>query len=167
MNRESVGTTLRRRDEILRLVRHHTVKSQDSLLHLLRRQGFRVAQPTLSRDLTELRLVKTPAGYVFPPVDLEGSGQARSEKAEGKLDRALKEFARSIAAAGTLVVIRTPPAEAHPLARAIDRSGIEEVVGTIAGDDTVFLAARSASAAARLKRRLELPVRPAARRRRA
>ena len=67
MNIQSTGEALRRREEILRLVRGHAVRSQEELQSLLRRRGFAVAQPTLSRDLKSLGLVRTPTGYVAPP----------------------------------------------------------------------------------------------------
>jgi transcriptional regulator of arginine metabolism len=161
MNKEVHGSTLRRRDEIVRLVREHAVKSQEGLLGLLRGRGFRVAQPTLSRDLTELRVAKTSRGYVVPPADLEIEEEP-AELAGERLDRALRDYALSADAAGSLVVLRTPPAEANAMARAIDAARLPEVVGTVAGDDTIFIATPSGAAARRLKSRLLEPVNPSA-----
>ena len=124
----------------------------------MRRRGIDVAQPTLSRDLKALGLAKTPAGYVTPPA----SAFVPLETRRGALDRALGELALSVRTAASLVVIRTPPAGAHPLARALDEADLVDVVGTIAGDDTVFVATPGASAALRLGRRLRVP--PTARR---
>lgn len=84
-----------------------------------------------------------------------------------QLHRTLREFALSVRAAGSLVVVRTPPAGAHPMARALDEADLTDVAGTIAGDDTVFLATPGAAAAGRLARRLSAAVegrRPAPRR---
>lgn len=163
MNKDAIGSTLRRRDEILRVIREQPVKSQGGLLRLLRGRGFRIAQPTLSRDLAELRLAKTPAGYVVPSAGLPTPGEPDAA-AFGTLDRALKDYVLSAERAGSLVVIRTPPAEANALARAIDAARVPGVVGTVAGDDTVFVATPSISVAGRVQARLLAPVDPTARR---
>ena len=84
-----------------------------------------------------------------------------AEARHGTLDRALGEFVLSVRAAASLVVIRTPPAGAHPLARALDEAELPDVIGTIAGDDTVFVATPGPSAALRLERRLRAPLAPA------
>ena len=153
MNRDTHGSTLRRRDEIARLVRENAVKSQEGLLGLLRGRGFRVAQPTLSRDLTELRVAKTPGGYVLPASETAMPAE-RAEKAGELLDRALRDYALSAEVAGTLVVLRTPPAEANALARAIDAARLPEVVGTVAGDDTILVVAAEKTGGVTLARRL-------------
>jgi transcriptional regulator of arginine metabolism len=143
---------LRRRAAIARLVRARPVRSQAELRRLLGQQGFAVAQPTLSRDVRELGLAKTPRGYIVP-----GAAPAQfapPSAREARLDQALRGFALSVQAAGTLVVVKTPPATAHPLARALDEAPLPAVVGTIAGDDTVFIATPSDRAARALARRL-------------
>jgi transcriptional regulator of arginine metabolism len=154
MNNNS-GDAMRRRTEILRLVRGGAVRSQSELRRLLRGRGFHVAQPTLSRDLRELGLARTPTGYAAPSEPTAFVPPARRSDA---LDRVLGSMALSVQVAGTLVVVKTPPAGAHPVARAIDEAGIEGVAGTIAGDDTVFVAAPDASAARRVERRLRRPI---------
>ena len=161
MNTAPRGQALRRQAEILRLVRGNAVASQQELGRLLRRRGFAAAQPTLSRDLNDLGLARTPAGYAVPPAP--GLFAPTSARRAGALERLLAEGALSVRAAGTLVVVRTPPAGADPMARALDEAGLPEIAGTIAGDDTVFVAAASLAAARRLERRLR---RPLARRRR-
>jgi transcriptional regulator of arginine metabolism len=133
------------------------VRSQEDLQRRLRRQGIVVAQPTLSRDLKALGLAKAPTGYVTAPAPAFVPAEAR----QGTLDRALGEFVLSVRAAASLVVIRTPPAGAHPLARALDETELSDVIGTIAGDDTVFVATPGPSAALRLERRLRAPLAPA------
>jgi transcriptional regulator of arginine metabolism len=155
------GRALRRRTEILRLVRGRPVRSQEELQALLRRRGFAVAQPTLSRDVRHLGLARTPTGYTAPtdpalfvPVD---------HRAE-TLDQRLRLSVLSVQTAGTLVIVRTPPAGADPIARAIDEAGLRDVAGTIAGDDTVFVATSSTVAARRLERRLRRPLASRARR---
>jgi transcriptional regulator of arginine metabolism len=155
------GRALRRRTEILRLVRGRPVRSQEELQALLRRRGFAVAQPTLSRDVRHLGLARTPTGYAAPShPSLFVPGDQRAET----LDQRLRLSVLSVQAAGTLVILRTPPAGADPIARAIDEAGLPDIAGTIAGDDTVFVATPGAAAARRLERRLRRPLASRARR---
>jgi transcriptional regulator of arginine metabolism len=160
MNNNS-GDGMRRRTEILRLVRGGAVRSQSELRALLRGRGFDVAQPTLSRDLRELGLARTPTGYAAPSEPAAFMSPARRSDA---LDRVLASMVLSVQVAGALVIVKTPPAGAHPVARAIDEGGIDGVAGTIAGDDTVFVAAPDAGIARRIERRLRRPIARAAER---
>jgi transcriptional regulator of arginine metabolism len=159
MNNNS-GDALRRRTEILRLIRGGAVRSQSELRSLLRGRGFAVAQPTLSRDLRELGLARTPTGYAAPA---EPSAFVLPARRAEALDRVLSQMVLAVQAAGALVVVKTPPAGAHPVARAIDEAALDGVAGTIAGDDTVFVATPDASIARRIERRLRLPLGRAAR----
>ena len=156
MNIHSHGDALRRREEILRIVRSTPVHSQDELLEELRRHGFRVTQPTLSRDLRELGLVKTPAGYVSPEsisIAPVATFQPR-ESREHRLEQLIRDSVVFAEAAGNLLVIKTPAAAAQPLASAIDTTPLDDVLGTIGGDDTIFVAFRSPAAAANFARRV-------------
>jgi transcriptional regulator of arginine metabolism len=157
MNNNHSGTgragAARRQEMILQLVRGGGIRSQSELARLLRRRGITVAQPTLSRDVRELRLAKTPDGYSAHDGPASARSDARGE-GPGKLGRTLRSFVLSVGAAGSLVVIKTPPAAAQPVARALDESPPRDVVGTIAGDDTVFVATPSERAARALGRRL-------------
>ena len=147
-----------RREAILHVVRDEgPVLSQGALRRALREHGWRVTQPTLSRDLRELGLARTPVGYVAPG-DLPGISAAGVPLSpavfrEEKLEQRLRSFVVSVRRAGALVVIRTPPGGAHTVARTIDEADLHEIVGTIAGDDTIFAAAATAAAARRLERR--------------
>jgi transcriptional regulator of arginine metabolism len=152
MNEYQEGSSGRRQEVIVDLVRAGTVRSQAELQQLLRKRGIVVAQPTLSRDLRELGLAKTPRGYLAPQGAVMQFAPAAMR--EEKLRRALRGFALSVAAAGSLVVVKTPPASAHPVARALDEAELAGVVGSIAGDDTVFVATPSERAARALARRL-------------
>jgi transcriptional regulator of arginine metabolism len=145
------GGAPRRRQAIVELVRTRPVASQGELRRLLHRRGFAVAQPTLSRDVRELGLAKTPQGYVAPEA---AAPRAPAARREARLGQALRGFALSVQAAGSLVVVKTPPAAAHPVARAIDEAPLAGAAGTIAGDDTVFIATPSERAARALARRL-------------
>jgi transcriptional regulator of arginine metabolism len=155
------GDVLRRREEILRIVGSSTVHSQDELMGVLKKRGFRVTQPTLSRDLRELGLAKTPRGYVAPGAFAAASPAAYtpvsytpSDVREGRFEQLVRGSVLSADAAGNLLVIRTPPAAAQPVASAIDGMEDPDILGTIGGDDTIFVAFRTARAAAALARRI-------------
>ena len=154
MNIYSPGDAMRRREEILRIVRSTPVHSQDELLAALRKHGFRVTQPTLSRDLRELGLVKTPNGYVSPEALAPVAAFAPRESREHRFEQLVRDTVISAEAAGNLVVIKTPIAAAQPLASAIDSTTIEDALGTIGGDDTIFVAFRTPAAAMHFTRRV-------------
>src|SRR5688572_30330032 len=101
------GEATRRREEILRIVRESTVHSQDDILSVLRKRGYRVTQPTLSRDLKELGLAKSPAGYVVPGDFATVTTLVPRELRENRLDQLLRDSVLSAEAAGNLAVIRT------------------------------------------------------------
>ena len=156
MNIHAHGDGLRRRDEILRIVGDQSVHSQDELLALLKKRGFRVTQPTLSRDLRELGVAKSPNGYVTRDAFAGGAVVAFAPRdvAESRLDQAVAEYVTGADTAGNLVVIRTPAASAQPVASAIDAASIDGVLGTIGGDDTIFVAFRTPSAASAFAERV-------------
>jgi transcriptional regulator of arginine metabolism len=134
----------RRQAKVAELVSRNRVWSQHELAELLGRDGISVTQATLSRDLTELGVVKGPQGYLLPdaPLAAEDPGE--------RLARTLRGELVGLDVGGTLVVLRTRPGHGNALAVEIDRGRVEGSLGTIAGDDTVFLAARSATAAERI-----------------
>ena len=152
-----------RRQTILAIIRKESVHSQDELLALLATKGVVVTQPTLSRDMRELGLAKTPSGYVSPET-LAGSVAAihpflSEEKKGRRLGLTFQQYVKSIERAGNLLVIKTGPADANPVARALDESSLDGILGTIAGDDTIFLAIRTADAT-RLTRQLSAYLQP-------
>ena len=173
MNFYSTGDAMRRREEILLIVGQTAVHSQDELLTALRKRGFKVTQPTLSRDLRELGLIKTPNGYVSPeslatplaPV----AAFAPRESREHRFEQLVHETVVSAEAAVSMVVVKTAVAAAQPLASVIDAMQIEDALGTIGGDDTIFIAFRTPAAAAAFARRVHeiAGIRPASRRTRA
>jgi len=139
-----------RHGQILKLLAGHPVTSQDELRRQLGHLGVRVTQATLSRDLRELRLVKTTAGY-------QPLSQAAAEETSpvAALARALKEFLLDVRPAQNMLVLKTPPGGAQPLAAAVDAEHWKEVVGTLAGDDTVLIIAPSRRACAAIQKRVE------------
>lgn len=150
----SPGDAMRRREEILLIVAETPVHSQDELLAALRTRGFVVTQPTLSRDLRELGLVKTPNGYVSPGTLAPVTAFQPRESREHRFEVLVRDSLISAEAAGNLVVVKTPVAAAQPLASAIDAMPIEDALGTIGGDDTIFIAFRTPAAAVAFTRRV-------------
>ncbi len=133
----------RRRSRIVELLQTQTVGSQAQLRALLEREGFRVTQATLSRDLRAIGVVKGPGGYA-----LAGDrGIVGASGVPAALSEVLVQYVLRIDVAQQLVIVRTGAGHAQPVALAIDRSGEEGVLGTIAGDDTIFVACRDARTA--------------------
>lgn len=155
MNIHVSGDALRRRDEILRIVQARPIHSQDELMALLRARGFTVTQPTLSRDLRELGLVKTPTGYVAPGAIAPVAAFTARESRLDRVNRLIRDSVLAADVGGNLVVIRTPVAAAQPLASAIDSADLDDVLGTIGGDDTIFVTLATPSAAANLARHVQ------------
>jgi transcriptional regulator of arginine metabolism len=140
----------RRQQRILQLLERGRVGSQEELQDLLAQEGIRAAQATLSRDLRRLGVVKGPSGYVVSP---DGGPSAQVVGGEA-LRQVFRAFVTGVEHGGTMVVARTGPGRAQPVAWEIDRARLPNVLGTIAGDDTIFMAARSSSAAGILARNL-------------
>ena len=145
---------MRRREEILRIVRETPIHSQDELMAELRTHGFSVTQPTLSRDLRELGLVKTPNGYVSTEIIAPVATFTPRATVEHRFEQLVRDSVISAEAAMNLVVIKTPVAAAQPLASAIDATNIHGAAGTIGGDDTIFVAFRTPTAADAFVRRV-------------
>jgi transcriptional regulator of arginine metabolism len=142
-----------RQGRIVELISQRQVHSQSELLALLEAEGIGTTQATLSRDLDELGAVKLRGAdggvpvYVIPD---DGSPVRGIEGGTARLARLLGDLLVSADASGNLAVLRTPPGAAHYLASALDRAALHDVVGTIAGDDTLLVVAREPLTGARL-----------------
>ncbi|MFC5062430.1 arginine repressor [Actinomycetospora atypica] len=151
------GGRASRQARIVALISTHEVRSQTELATLLAREGIEVTQATLSRDLDELGAVKLRGAdggvgrYVVPD---DGSPVRGVTGGTDRLTRLLAELLVSTDHSGNLAVLRTPPGGANYLASALDRAALPEVVGTIAGDDTVVVIARAPLDGAELADRL-------------
>jgi len=128
-----------RQQALLELVRTEPLASQDEIVSRLESRGFPVTQSTVSRDLDELGLIRVRdfggrVRYATP----EGAspGPARHARA------LLREFALEVEHSANLVLVKTPPAGAMPAARGLDAAGIEDILGTVAGDDTIIVVVR-------------------------
>ncbi len=138
-----------RHGQILRLVSAERISNQEDLRRRLAQQRMRVTQATLSRDLQELKLVKTREGYRPPSALPEESASVPP------LTRALREFLLDIRPAENLLVLKTPPSGAQPLAAAVDGAKFPEIAGTIAGDDTVLIITPNKKSRESLQREIE------------
>jgi transcriptional regulator of arginine metabolism len=150
-------TRTARQGRIVEMVSQRAVRSQSELAKLLAAEGIDVTQATLSRDLDELGAVKLrgPDGgapvYVIPE---DGSPVRGVQGGTTRLVRVLGELLVSTDFSGNLAVLRTPPGAAQFLASALDRAALHEVVGTIAGDDTILVVAREPMTGAELSDRI-------------
>jgi transcriptional regulator of arginine metabolism len=144
-------TRAARQARIVELIRDRAVRSQTELLALLEADGIATTQATLSRDLDELGALKVRGAYVIPD---DGSPVRGVEGGTARLARLLGEVLVSADASGNLAVLRTPPGAAQYLASSLDRAALHEVVGTIAGDDTLLVVAREPLTGAQLVARL-------------
>jgi transcriptional regulator of arginine metabolism len=145
-----------RQNVIRELVGQSLVASQDELRRKLRRRGFAVTQATLSRDIHELRLSKGPGGYSLP----NGNGHAHAPSLEDEDDapptvtEVMESFGLRVRQAMNQIVVGTVMGGAQPFAAALDYEEWSEVVGTIAGDDTVLVICADQRAAAEVESRL-------------
>jgi transcriptional regulator of arginine metabolism len=135
-----VASKAHRQHRIAKLLTEHAVTSQTQLADLLAGEGIPATQATVSRDLEDLGAIKVrvPGGetvYAIPELPREQVAP------EDHLRRVLGEWAVEVVSSGNLVVVRTPPGSAHVVGSALDRAGISEIVGTVAGDDTLLVIA--------------------------
>lgn len=137
---------LYRRTQILDLLRAESVATQTDLRRKLERRGIRVTQATVSRDIEELGVVKSREGYRLPE-------PAETIAPQPALPVILKEFLREVRLAANLVILKTHPGNAHSVAVALDKEHWPEVMGTVAGDDTIFVATHGVREAARIRKR--------------
>jgi transcriptional regulator of arginine metabolism len=152
-------TKIARQSRIAGVLAANAVRSQGELAQLLAADGVAVTQATLSRDLEEMGALKVrhPGGGTVYAVPDEAPGpvlRALSDASDGRVSRLAAELLVSAEASANLVVARTPPGGAQLLASAIARAALPDVLGTVAGDDTVLLVARDPRGGAKLAERL-------------
>jgi transcriptional regulator of arginine metabolism len=144
---------MQRQHRISRLLEQHPVTSQTQLVDLLASDGVVATQATVSRDLDDLGAIKVrvPGGetvYAIPELPKEQVAP------EDHLRRVFGDWVVEVAHSGNLVVLRTPPGSAHVVGSALDRAGLSEVIGTVAGDDTLIVVAAEGVGGAKLATRL-------------
>ena len=141
----------RRQSAILDLVSDRPVRSQDALRRLLAGMGIRATQATISRDVKELGLVKRAADGAYQ----SARGPAGPAVSDERVRRAVAEYLRRVERVQQLLVLKTDPGQAQPLAFALDHAAWPEIVGTIAGDDTILVVLRTERSASAVGRRVE------------
>ena len=141
----------KRQAAILELVEERPIGSQEELRGFLRERGWDVTQSTLSRDLRELRLARVPTSVGVRYAVADG---ALSSAARPALDALLPQLLTRVDGVGELIVLRTVPGGAQPVASALDGESWPDVLGTVGGDDTILVVCRSAAARERIERRL-------------
>ena len=169
MTQQLASSRTARHRRIVELLESSRVRSQTDLARLLADDGVAVTQTTLSRDLDELGAVRIRDGdgglvYAVPAEGGDSTPRTARVHAEGasRLSRLAAELLVSADASANLVVLRTPPGAAQFLASAVDRAGLRDVIGTIAGDDTVLVIARDPAGGAALAEQMLGLARPAA-----
>jgi transcriptional regulator of arginine metabolism len=133
-----------RHGQIFKLIRSRNIRTQDELARELNQAGIPATQVTLSRDIREMRLVKTPEGY----------REMQADEAGPAFKMLAGEFLQDVRAAQNLVVLKTSPGHANSVAVALDSEGWPEVVGTLAGDDTILVIASDNATADKVRKRL-------------
>ncbi len=128
-----------RQGAILRLVREQALSTQAEVAHALHDMGIEAVQTTVSRDIAQLGLIKVrnPEGKL-----VYGLPGADDLTRLSNLTAALRRWTVSLGASGNIAIVKTPPGHANALARALDEADLPDVAGTLAGDDTIFVAAR-------------------------
>jgi transcriptional regulator of arginine metabolism len=142
-----------RQHRVIQILEQHAVASQSQLVQLLADAGLDATQATVSRDLEEIGAVKVRAAggesiYAVPELPKDRVAP------EEHLRRVLGDWVVEVGASANLVVVRTPPGSAHVVASALDRASLPEIVGTVAGDDTIMVVASERVGGAKLARRL-------------
>ena len=142
-----------RQHRVSRILEQHPVASQAQLVELLAADGVLATQATVSRDLEELGAVKVlvPGGETVYAIPEQPKDRVAPEE---HLKRAFSEWVVEVAHSGNIVVLRTPPGSAHVVASALDRSGLNGVLGTVAGDDTLFVLVSERTEARSVARKL-------------
>ena len=140
-----------RQSMIRTLLKEQTIQTQEELAEALRNRGFQVTQATVSRDMKGMHLIKVPAddgGYRYAVPERDGPGLSE------RLIRMLKDCVLSVEAAGQMIVVKTISGSANTAAEALDSMDMPEILGSIAGDNTIFLVAGDSAGAQRASDRI-------------
>ena len=142
-----------RLEKVIEIINEHEIGTQDELIEYLRREGYDVTQATVSRDIRELKLVKTMTGhgsyrYVLPQEDIQSQAALH-------ISGALAETIVRAEYVGNLVVLHTFPGMANAIASEVDHLHHPDLLGCVAGDDTILIVARDADCAAKLSEQIK------------
>lgn len=147
---QAINTVAARRSAAIAAINSGRIHSQEDLVQALKKAGYLVTQATASRDIEEIGAVRIrnhKGEMVYSISDISDASLARSMPLP-------QELILSVDSSGNLAVVRTPPGGAQLLASSLDHSGIKEIIGTIAGDDTVLVVSKSANGGSALAREL-------------
>lgn len=131
----------RRQKKILEIIEQRDIATQEELAEALQEAGFNITQATVSRDIKELRLIKVATGentYKYAPSREDGVAVDGN-----RLRRVMREFVKSYDHSENIIVLKTYPGNAHGVASLIDGAGWKEVIGTVAGDDTILMVVKT------------------------
>lgn len=142
-----------RQEEILRIITENEIETQEELAKCLRDRGYKVTQATVSRDIKELRLIKSSGRKSIYCYSRPGKQDSAVSE---RMIRLLEDSTVEIDYAGQIVVVKTLSGSANVACESIDKMNWKEVMGTIAGDNTIFLAVRNEADAAEIARRIRL-----------
>ena len=145
--------TTHRQTRVKEIVERLVIRTQDELAEALRNEGIDVTQATVSRDIKELMLVKVPTGdgsyrYAFP-------AEHNVTVSVARLEKTFQDSVLAMDSSGNIIVLRTLPGTAQAVAYVLDNVRWPEIIGTVAGDDTIFLVVKPESAVEHVKERLE------------
>lgn len=140
-----------RQEEILRIIEHQDIETQEELAARLREKGYKVTQATVSRDIKELHLIKRSGRHSAYCYARPGKNESA---VNDRMIRLLSDSTTEIDYAGQMIVVKTLSGSANVAAEAIDNMNWEEVLGTIAGDNTIFVAVRNENDAAEISSRI-------------
>ena len=155
MTTEDLRRPLARRQLVRRLIATGEIHSQEQVVEELARRGVKVTQATVSRDFAELGIVRGVRGGAPVYLSSDDLPSSRDPGAADRLRRLLLDLPLSIDEAPPLLVLRTSPGAANAIARAVDLLPLDGVVGTLAGDDTIFVACRDRNTIRRLREQFE------------
>ena len=143
---------IKRQDKILEIVVKYEVETQDDLIEYLRKEGFNTTQATISRDIRELKLAKVLTGrgtYRYMPAKKQG------EEPNSRFNNALVESIRNVDYAGNVIVLKTFPGLAPAVATGIDSIRTPEILGCVAGDDTIFVVTSDGESAREISEKIK------------
>ena len=143
-----------RQQQIRDLVNSRPIRTQHELAAALRDRGFRATQATVSRDVAEMGLIKVSRNDAERAYSLPARSGQPETSADERLALILRDMPVTVRTAGLLLIVHGAPGAAHPIAAALDRTGWPEIAGSLAGDDTVFIACANRASLDRLHKRL-------------
>jgi transcriptional regulator of arginine metabolism len=145
---------VQRQHRIAQLIEKHPVTSQARLVELLGDEGISATQATVSRDLEDIGAIKVRVAGAGDPIYALPELPQQRVAPEDHLRRVLGDWVVEVAHSGNMVVVKTPPGSAHVVASALDRAGVDGIVGIVAGDDTLFAVASERTTGAKVAKRL-------------